>query len=572
MLHARLIRPLLVAALTAAAGCALALAGPAEASAARTGPPTVPAAGPSQQSAGAGCPAGMRAWVPSAQALAAGDARAVAPATMSPSGRAAFGAQVLRLIAGHHVRWLGSTGCGSTDRYSGQPRAGQPAGPAVGSRSAGHPNAAQMASGSSNNWSGYQSNVGQFSGASMVWTVPVLQPTASPAAVSIWPGIGGGLPSADKLIQAGSEQDANGTHAWTEVFPDQPQQNVSGFSLAPGNTLAVTVSWDSVGHTAAFLLVNYTTGVAKEISQPVSGVSGDTAEWIVERTELCASGYCVFPRIENFGSQVISAGYAQQTKKDPTTNQYVTTGNYLGQFSPIADQLTPCIGSPTMASVSPAGTTGTFTDTFQNAGIVDPSRCTWVESPLSAPFTATLSSTSTFTVTDTTANFPIGCGTASLSGITAASAPVQAPGANTFLYVSKVSAGACTNANGGVWTVTPSGYYTWDISADAASESPVTTGDITGISGAPLVLDVSGTAFSEPCSFTLTGPAPPGSVTYTSPSKLFISTASLKVSNVTGVGCAANGVGIKNGDSAALSASYQMTTPSGGVTFTPPSS
>jgi len=308
------------AAVCGAAALTVGVTNPAAAAATVTGPGPVPA--------GPGCPAGMQAWLPSAAEVASGNPLEVAPGTMSVRARTEFGTQLLRMLAGHHVRWLGSTGCGHLDSYATPTPATSP------------------------NWSGMESDATKFTGASMTWTVPAPVSTASPAALSIWPGIGQGTSSSDELIQAGTEQAVgSGDVAWTELFPLESQQAVNGMTVASGDNMAVNVGWDSSTSTAAFLLVNYTTGVAKQVSHKFSGSSGSSAEWIAERTEFCNNGDCTYPHLLNFQGLTVLNGAADRTVSCSTGTCTVT--KYIGSLSSLlANSMTSCVGSTTLAKPS----------------------------------------------------------------------------------------------------------------------------------------------------------------------------------------------------------------------------
>jgi len=514
-----------------------AVAGPSVAAVAAVEPTPLPA--------GPGCPPGMRVWVPSANALASGDPLALAPASMSAHRRVEFGRQVLRLLAGHHVRWLGSSGCGHALTHS----------------TAG---AAQPVPSTSNNWSGYQSDANNFTGVSMVWNVPAAQSTASPAMMSIWPGIGQGS-SGDLLIQAGTEQEqGSAPFMWTEVVPGQLQQPVSGLSVTAGDRVAVNVSWDSASHTVAFLLINYTTGVVKMPTQTVSGSSGSSAEWIVERTEKCGNGKCfpgIFPNLLNFGSVQIQNGAAQQT-----TINNITTGGYIGSFASLsAISMQACVNTPTMATVSGVSSTGTFTDSFQAPGHVDPGHCQWTISPASAAFSASLSN-ATVTLVDTTAKVSIGCGTSTISGTTSSSPASQVGSPAKLAAINKISIGNCVDQIQDLWSLAPPSGFNWSFRGDVPSLTGVTKGHINGT----IEIDVTGKPLGEPCSFKVTGTAPAGDVTYTnSTNRLLLSTSRMTIGNVTGVGCSVNGLGIRNNDAATFSAAWAVTSPSNGISIQP---
>jgi hypothetical protein len=541
-----------MASLAAAALCAAAAVpaavGPASAA--------VTAAGPTSVSAGPGCPAGMLAWLPSATALASGDPQAVAPGSLSPQAQASFGAQVLLLLAGHQVSWLGSTGCVQVDAVSGPPAVG-----ALGHGAAPASLPADSTAPTLNpsaNWSGYESFAGHFTGASMTWAVPTLTSTSSPAALSIWPGIGQGK-SSDKLIQAGTAQSQGGaTFAWTEVVPGESEQQIGGMTVSPGDNMAVNVGWDASTGTAAFVVVDYSTQKVKEISQHVTGSSGNTAEWIAERTEFCGSGSvnCVpgiYPHLLNFGLVGIVNGAADQIDSQGST----ITG-YIGDFGKLNRRpMTNCIDSVTMANPSTLDNQGDFTDTFQHAGSVEPQQCEWTINPANATFRGDLASNATAVLYDKAAALNIICQQATLSGTTNPN-----PSYPTVATITASTFTACADTHGGVWSAGAASGSAWLLDGDVASLDGVMTGDI-----ADIAASVSGNLSGKTCAFRLSGSVPAGDATYTNPNGLRITGASLAVSSVSGAGCGT--AGVQDGDTFTLTADYTVISPTGGIVLQP---
>jgi hypothetical protein len=541
-----------VAAFLAVAACGAAVAAPAV-----DGPASaeVTAAGPASVPAGPGCPATMRAWVPSATALASGDPQAVAPGNLSPQTRTEFGRQVLRLLAGHRVRWLGDTGCGHVHAYS-----GARADSAAGARAALHGTEAASPPAISPNWSGFESDLGNFTGASMTWTVPSVGPASAPAGVSIWPGIGTGSETGnnDSLVQAGTAQDAGGaTYAWTEVYPQEDEQIIKDLSVSVGDKMAVNVGWDPATHTASFLVTDGST--AKEITQVISGSSGSSAEWIVERPGIC-DATCIIRPLLNIGTMAVTDGAAEQTINGKTT------GGYIGSFSDhYSISMTNCIGDTTLASV-PTGTDnlGDFTSTWKAAGPQDPDSpgpeggaCTWSLSPASAPFDADLASNATAVLYDQTAKLSITCSQGTLSGTTSPSPQLQVGSPATLVTITKSGFDSCTDQQGNVWSAAQTSGSAWDIRGDASSLDAVMTGDISGTGGG-VAADVSGSISGKSCKFQLSGTVPSGDLTFTNPDTLNITSASLTVGSVSGAACGT--VDVRNGDTVTLSALFTSST------------
>jgi hypothetical protein len=519
---------------------------------------------PAVAHAGQGCPAGMRYWTPRVTSVPSGDPQAVAPGALSGRAQATFGKTVARMLAGRHraFHWLSAYGCRIVPRSSGPRAAGSPqlasAGPFATPRPVRAHHGPTLAPGSetnpqtSTNWSGYESNDGGFTGASMEWIVPGVDPSSPDgAATSVWPGIGSGGSTSDELIQAGTDTSkSGGTIAWTEVVPDEPSEvQASGFSVSAGDDVAVNATWDASTHTAAFFMVNYTTGTMTDISSPVNGSSGSQAEWIIERSEAYCTYVgkpCVYAPLNGFGAETIMNAAADKTSAGGvTTNSYV--GSLNGYF-PIT--MTPCSGSGDLADPSAnVDAQGNFTDTWKSYGQYDPGNCTWQLSPGGTAVTAVMAASQQPTVlNDTTANLGITCNSPSLSGITGAAQQTGGP-----VKIVSISGGslACTDTLGDGWSAKPTAQSSWTVTGDVGSPSGRTTSDIQGIS-----LDVTGNTPGGTCSFRLSGNAAQGDAFFQDANFLSITKAELTVSQVTGAGCAA--VLIANSDAAQMAGSYQF--------------
>jgi hypothetical protein len=494
----------------------------------------------------------MLAWLPSAADMASGNPQAVAPGNLSPQVQTDFGTQVLSLLAGQDVSWLGSTGCTQSDVYAVTRAHGASGAPAARRRAS---TAALSPLSSSPNWSGFQSSLKHFTGASMTWVVPTPGSATAPAAISIWPGIGQGTSASDELIQAGTQQNADGSSsAWTELYPLEPEQAVNGLRALPKDNMAVNVTWDSATHTAVFLLVNYSAHKEKMITQSFSGSSGSSAEWIVERPQLCVST-CIIEPLLKFGSVSIVNGAADRTVNG------TTTVSYIGSFSDHSRiPMMNCIGDKTLASpASDVGQQGDFSDTWKQAGPADPFaagfNCQWTISPASAPFNASVLSPAKAMLNDTTAGLAIACGLSTLSGTTSSSPEPQIGAPATLVTLTNSVFNSCADPSGNVWSATQVSGSLWDIRGHEGSTGGVTTGDIGGPGGG-VQANVTGTISGKSCTFLLSGTVPSGGLTYTNPDTLKITTASLTVSNVSGAACGT--VGVHDGDAVTWSASYHV--------------
>jgi hypothetical protein len=165
------------------------------------------------------------------------------------------------------------------------------------------PHTIEAGPGASQNWSGYVANgtPGSYLLVQGWWNVPeIVGAEAGHQSSALWVGLDGYF--LKDLVQAGTEQDVldqpSGTtynyYAWTEVVPNQPEQQ--RFNVNPGDTMTVQV-WvgDATGdptlsgNTAWFWVEDFTTNTGAKYSTPLDGATkgtaflGSTAEWIMER-------------------------------------------------------------------------------------------------------------------------------------------------------------------------------------------------------------------------------------------------------------------------------------------------
>lgn len=103
---------------------------------------------------------------------------------------------------------------------------------------------------------------------------------------TFWTGIGMGYGSGS-LIQNGVEMGQTGASSsyyamFYQVFPQQNAQYVAPFTIS-GNDLLYFQSWED-GPTAYFYFANLSHGQSISYHEPFDGLSGDSAEWIVEKS------------------------------------------------------------------------------------------------------------------------------------------------------------------------------------------------------------------------------------------------------------------------------------------------
>lgn len=154
-----------------------------------------------------------------------------------------------------------------------------------------------------NKWAGNQVSFNlngdaydSYTAATLRWVLPI--PVNDPngavySETSIWPGIGTGQ-NGGQLVQAGTESwtQPNSSYTynlWYEVYPYQKAVYVYPFNINHGDQLYIQVWY--AGQIAYFYISNDSHGQSVQYSENFTGRTGDSAEWIVEKSGDALSGW-----------------------------------------------------------------------------------------------------------------------------------------------------------------------------------------------------------------------------------------------------------------------------------------
>jgi Peptidase A4 family len=217
----------------------------------------------------------------------------------------------------------------------------------------------------STNWSGFAvtgatNSVSDVKGS---WIVPsVTCSKRSSTYASFWVGIDGY--SSNTVEQTGTDSDCSSGHgsyyAWYEFYPAGSVQ-ISGFTVSPGNTVTAEVSYSS---SSGQFTVTITDGSQHySTSSSVSGASRSSAEWIIERPELC-SFFCRLTSLSNFGTVSLGTDYTSVSGTNFATVS--GTNGPIGSFGSSVVRITMINSSgKTLAEPSVLTSDGTsFTETW----------------------------------------------------------------------------------------------------------------------------------------------------------------------------------------------------------------
>ncbi len=223
--------------------------------------------------------------------------------------------------------------------------------------------------GASTNWSGYAATGTGFSALTGSWTVPTVSCTGSKSAYSAeWIGIDGDVSST--VEQDGTEADCisgkPSYDAWYELYGDSSENggseielSTTSYPVVPGD--AITASVSETGNVWTFVLTDTSTQ-HKDWTFTSAGITfsaaQSSAEWIVERPELCSRS-CSLTSLADFGTTSMSDAMA-------TTS--LLTGAPIDSFSSVDIEMVNTADTYVLALPSALGSGGnSFTDTWEAA-------------------------------------------------------------------------------------------------------------------------------------------------------------------------------------------------------------
>jgi hypothetical protein len=226
------------------------------------------------------------------------------------------------------------------------------------------------------NWSGYVDSGATFSAVNGSWIVPTVTCAQGEVAYSAhWIGIDGNTSST--VEQDGTEADclpnAEGIpspsyNAWFEMFGDaavnlgfEEELSPSTNPVSPGDSISASVS--VVGSEWTLAMTDSSSshqGWVFSTSVAFAGAAQSSAEWVVERPELCTS----FGGLGDQCSPASLADFGSVSFSDATAT---ATGGSSGPISSYSDTAIEMVGPPNVLALPGAlGADGeTFTDTWE---------------------------------------------------------------------------------------------------------------------------------------------------------------------------------------------------------------
>lgn len=163
------------------------------------------------------------------------------------------------------------------------------------------------------NWSGYADtgSSGSVTAVSGSWMVPPVNcPARGTTYAAIWVGIDGY--SSDTVEQTGIFAECNNGAAsyaaWYEFYPSASVSiSSSVVPVGPNDIITASVTYTAGVFTTT---ISSNGGQAFTYSASVSGAQRSSAEWIIERPELCSAFFCSLATLSNFGTASLSASSA----------------------------------------------------------------------------------------------------------------------------------------------------------------------------------------------------------------------------------------------------------------------
>lgn len=276
--------------------------------------------------------------------------------------------------ARQHAVWKNFVEGEASGRYHTSPtcsfRQGHPGtpGPLTGARS-GHATTKQVTvyENDSANWAGNVANDEDYYDTYGTYQVPSgVTNGLGLYTSSSWVGEGQGGSDTKPLVQAGTESDVvydvREYYIWWEVVPELYQQVVST-DVGPGDTIWVHIHF--VTGSATMTVLDENRGEEFSVTYGGNIVPDDTAEWILERTEIGSS----FPMLASNSTTTFTGAEANY-------GAGVTGVSNLNRYYQRMYNCTSTGVDTQLAAPGPISSDGsTFTDYFENNGIGSAAPC-----------------------------------------------------------------------------------------------------------------------------------------------------------------------------------------------------
>ncbi|MGA9078187.1 MAG: G1 family glutamic endopeptidase [Acidimicrobiales bacterium] len=218
------------------------------------------------------------------------------------------------------------------------------------------------------NWSGYVDTGGTFTSVSGNWTVPTATCASGKTAYSsTWIGIDGY--GSQTVEQDGTDSDCSGAtpayYAWYEFYASSgsPVNNgesvelpTSSYPVSPGDAMSASVS--VVNHSWTLVIQDSTKWTYTEGPVTWDAPTEASAEWIVERPEVCDPG-CAITALANFGS----VNFTSATATDNGTSGSISAFSALA-LGMLANNATTVLAAPGLLSNEGEN----FTDNWEALG------------------------------------------------------------------------------------------------------------------------------------------------------------------------------------------------------------
>jgi hypothetical protein len=221
------------------------------------------------------------------------------------------------------------------------------------------------------NWSGYAvTSKKLFTYVHTTFVQPAITCTGQPDQwTSNWSGLDGY--NSDTVEQDGTFAHCGGTgnttpkyQAWYELFP---AASVNVFAVHPGDIIDSSVSYSTTTSMFTLTISDLSTGKSSTQTAACASCARTSAEWIVERPELCnnAGTNCFLTELADYGTSTMSGDEAQ-----------LTGGNIkgVGGFNNIPiDMVDPVSGGGFISLDTVGAVTGkSFTATWDRSGNIFP--------------------------------------------------------------------------------------------------------------------------------------------------------------------------------------------------------
>lgn len=220
----------------------------------------------------------------------------------------------------------------------------------------------------STNWSGYANTGTVYTAVTGSWAVPAVTCTRANTYSAQWVGIDGDTSAT--VEQDGTEADCLGGvatyDAWYEMYGDNAVNSGDEVELGSstpvkaGDQMTASVTVNPTSNQWTLAITDTSAGWTSTVPVTYSGAARSSAEWIVERPDICTTSRlgssCTSATLSDFSPVTFTTATTDSTTGSRLA---ITANDYAGI------EMTSTTGTPLAIPTTPTNSGTSFTDTYQ---------------------------------------------------------------------------------------------------------------------------------------------------------------------------------------------------------------